>query len=106
MNPVRRALLTFGCLVPLPVLTALLYLASFTEFDGIPRGAFQTTLFVIYWVMLAVAIVTWITALVIVRRRSDIPSAARSRWFWRIFVFNLFSLPVFWWRLVRPAPTT
>jgi ABC-type transport system involved in multi-copper enzyme maturation permease subunit len=106
MSSKTKLLFTLGCLIPLPLLTALLLAGVYGGFDGDPDNVVQGVLFALYWILLACGIATWIAALVTIRRRSDLTSAQRSRWFVLLFFSTLFLLPVFWSRLIRPIPTS
>ena len=101
----RKALLTLGCLIPLPVATALLLLAFSLEFDGSPSNAGVAALFGLYWVAVAAMLATLITVVVHIRRRDDLSAGERERWYLCAFFFNVFMLPVAWWKLIRPLNT-
>ena len=89
--------------MPLPVLVALLLLASLGGFDGAPDGLLETLLFALYWGLLLMAAATWIWSLAIIRSSPLLTDAERTKWTWLAFFGNVFTLPAVWWRLIRPA---
>jgi hypothetical protein len=101
----QKALLTFGCLIPVPVATVLLMLAASSEFDGSPSDVWQAVLFGLYWVLVAAMLGTLVVIVLHIRRRADLSPGTRKRWYWSAFFFNVFMLPVAWWKLIRPLNT-
>ena len=106
MTANQKRLLTIGCLVPLPILTALLFMAVYGGFDGTPEGSLEIFLFGLYWVLLVVGLAAWIWTLVIVRRSPLLTAPQRTGWTVFVILGTLFVLPAVWWRLVRPVPST
>jgi hypothetical protein len=106
VNALSKRLLTLGCLVPLPALTALLLLALYGGFEGDPNGAVQNILFSLYWALVAVAVVTWGWTLIVIKRSPLLSDDDRSRWLLLIFLGTVFAVPLAWWRVVRRTPTT
>jgi hypothetical protein len=106
IGPTHKVLLTLGCLIPVPVVTTLLLVAGYSHFDGTPDDTVVAVLFGLYWALLGYAIAALIDVVLLVRRRRDLSHSQRRRWYFSAVFFNVFMLPVAWWRLIRPAPTT
>ena len=101
MTGTQRSLLTFGALVPLPIMIALVLTAVYGNFDGRPDGALEASLFVVYWSLLAVAVGTWIWSLILIRRSPRLSDHERTRWTWLVLFGTVFALPALWWRFGR-----
>jgi hypothetical protein len=72
MSSTRKVLFAIGCLGPLPIATALLLAAAYSDFDGGAGGWLGPTLIAIYYVMVGSMVVTLIAVVVHIARRHDL----------------------------------
>ena len=98
----HKVLLTLGCLIPLPMASTLLLVAFAADFDGSPANAVVAALVVLYFAAVAAMIVALIAMVFHITRRADLSPGQRRRWYYSAVFFNVFLLPVAWWKLIRP----